>query len=112
MEKESEREGVRARIAQATITLKPAPEIQMCIAPACFDIYRTERSHRCTGGKNLNGFGGFRTENGSSQGQDLALTILCVPYSLDSGMIATRMCTRNMRSLISTPEVYLVWILI
>jgi len=27
----------------------------------------------------------FRTENGSSQGQNLALTVLSVPNSLDSG---------------------------
>ena len=31
----------------------------------------------------------FRTENGSSQGQSLALTGLCVPNSLDSGIDPT-----------------------
>ena len=35
------------------------------------------------GGNNLSG---FRTENGSSQGQNLAFTGLCVPRSLDSGI--------------------------
>ena len=34
---------------------------------------------------NFNGFKDFRTENGSSQGQNLALTGLFVPSSLDSG---------------------------
>jgi len=33
----------------------------------------------------LNGFNDFRTENGSSQDQNLALTVLFVPNSLDSG---------------------------
>ena len=102
---ESEREGVCARIAQAIITLKPAPETHTCIASS-FNIARKERLHRCTGGKHLNGFDGFRTENASSQGQDLALTVVCVPNSLDSGMIATRMCTRNRGSLILTPGVF------
>jgi len=37
------------------------------------------------GGNNLNGFEDFRTENGSSQGQNLALTGLFVPSSIDSG---------------------------
>jgi len=37
------------------------------------------------GGNTLNGFTDFRTENGSSQGQKLALTGLFVPSSLDSG---------------------------
>jgi len=36
------------------------------------------------GGNNLNGFKDIRTENGSRQGQNLALTGLCVPRSLDS----------------------------
>ena len=36
-------------------------------------------------GGNVNYFEDFRTENGSSQGQDLALTGLGVPFSLDSG---------------------------
>ena len=36
------------------------------------------------GGNNLEGFGNFRAENGSSQGQRLALTGLFVPSSLDS----------------------------
>ena len=30
-----------------------------------------------------NGFKDVRTENGSSQGQNLALTVLCVPHLLD-----------------------------
>jgi hypothetical protein len=34
---------------------------------------------------NLHGFTNFRTENGSSQRQNLALTVLHVPYTLDSG---------------------------
>jgi len=38
---------------------------------------------------NLNGFKVFRTENGSSQGQNLAMTGLCVLGSLDSGSLLT-----------------------
>ena len=34
---------------------------------------------------NLNEFKDLRTENGSSQGQNMALTGLCVSNSLDSG---------------------------
>jgi len=37
------------------------------------------------GENNLNGFKDFRTENCSSQGQNLALTGSFVPRSLDSG---------------------------
>jgi len=37
------------------------------------------------GGDNVNDFQDFRAENGSRQGQNLALAGLCVPYSLDSG---------------------------
>ena len=33
----------------------------------------------------MNGFGDFRTENGSSRGENLALTVVCVPSSIDSG---------------------------
>jgi len=40
------------------------------------------------GGNNLNGCQDFRTENGSGQGQNLALTGLFVPSSLDSGVPA------------------------
>ena len=40
-------------------------------------------------GNNLNGFKDFRSENGSSQGQNLALTDLGVPSSLDSGPLLT-----------------------
>jgi len=40
-------------------------------------------------GINLNGFKDFRTENGSSQGQDLALTGSFVPRTLDSGPLLT-----------------------
>jgi len=36
-------------------------------------------------GNNLNGFKDFRTENGSSQGQNLAFTGLFAPGSIDSG---------------------------
>ena len=32
-------------------------------------------------GDTLNGFKDIRTENGSNQGHDLALTVLCVPNS-------------------------------
>ena len=39
------------------------------------------------GGDNLNGVQDFRTENGSSQGQNLALTGLIVPSSLDSASL-------------------------
>ena len=38
------------------------------------------------GGNHLNYFTDFRTENGSIQGQNLALTGLFVPSSLDSGV--------------------------
>jgi len=38
------------------------------------------------GGNTLKGFKGFRTENGSSRGQNLAMTGLFVPSSLDSGL--------------------------
>ena len=34
----------------------------------------------------MNSFKDVRTENGSSQGRNLALTVLYVPYSLDSGV--------------------------
>ena len=34
-------------------------------------------------GNTLHGLRDFRTENGSRQGQKLALTVLCVPHSLD-----------------------------
>jgi len=37
------------------------------------------------GGTNLNSLKYFRTENSSSQGQNLAVTLLFVPSSLDSG---------------------------
>ena len=37
-------------------------------------------------GNNLNHFQDFRTENGSLQGLDVALTDLFIPSSLDSGM--------------------------
>ena len=36
-------------------------------------------------GNSLKGFEDFPLENGSSQGQNLALTVLSVPNSLDSG---------------------------
>jgi len=36
------------------------------------------------GGNNVTGFTGFRTENGPSQGQNLALNGECVPSLLDS----------------------------
>jgi hypothetical protein len=39
------------------------------------------------GGNNLNGFQEFRTENSSSQGRNLAMTVLCVPNSLEDGPI-------------------------
>ena len=39
------------------------------------------------GENNLNTFNDVRTENGSSQGQNLALTGLCGPSSLDSGLL-------------------------
>jgi len=38
-------------------------------------------------GINLNGFKDFRTDNGSSQGQNLALNGLFVPSSHDSGTV-------------------------
>jgi len=37
------------------------------------------------GGNDLNGFKDDRTENGSNQGLNLALTCLCIPSWLDSG---------------------------
>jgi len=39
------------------------------------------------GGNNLKGFKDFHTGNGSSRGQNLALTGAFVPSSLDSGLI-------------------------
>ena len=38
-------------------------------------------------GNNLNGLKDFRLENGSSQGQNVALTVSCVPDSLDCGLM-------------------------
>ena len=38
------------------------------------------------GGSNLNYLKDFRIQNGSNQGQNLALAGLCVPNSLDSGL--------------------------
>jgi len=43
-------------------------------------------------GNNLKGFKDFRGENGSSQGQSLALTVFYVPDSLDSRQGETRLC--------------------
>jgi hypothetical protein len=37
-------------------------------------------------GINLKDFQGFRSENGSSHGQILALTVLCVPSSLGNDL--------------------------
>jgi len=42
------------------------------------------------GGNNLNGFRDFRTENGSSQGRNLALTGVCVASWLASGPVKLR----------------------
>ena len=42
------------------------------------------------GRNQLQGSKHFRTENGSSQGQNLALTVLCVQNSLDSGRPSLR----------------------
>ena len=52
-------------------------------------------------GNHLNGFEDFRTENGSSQCQNLALTGLCVPNLLDSGPLLTY--STKARPLISEP---------
>jgi len=41
------------------------------------------------GGNSLNDFRDMRTENGSNQGRNLALTLLFVPNSLDSGWWVT-----------------------
>ena len=43
-----------------------------------FHRFRARRSRRA-GGNTLKGFNDFRTENGSNQGQSLALTVLFVP---------------------------------
>ena len=49
--------------------------------------------YRCrAGGNNLDGFKNFRTENGSSQGQNMALTGSFVPSSLDSGFRDQILC--------------------
>ena len=40
-------------------------------------------------GNSLNGFEDVRTENGPRQGQNLALTRLCVPSSLHNGPLLT-----------------------
>jgi len=50
------------------------------------------------GGSNSKGFQDFRTENGSRQGQILALAVLCVPCSLDSrgvGVLSVRERARS-----------------
>ena len=38
-------------------------------------------------GNNSKGFQDFRLKNGSSLGQNLALTVSCVPNALDSGLM-------------------------
>ena len=38
----------------------------------------------------MNDFTDFRSDNGSSQGQNLALSVLCVPYSLDSPVVGSQ----------------------
>jgi len=50
------------------------------------DRTRFSRAAAERGGNNLNAFEDFCTENGSSQGQNLASTGLFVPSSLDSGL--------------------------
>jgi len=49
--------------------------------PPC--LSRTNTLSLLPPGNNLTGVNDFRTENGSSQGQNLALTGLCVPSSFD-----------------------------
>ena len=44
----------------------------------------------CAGGNNLQGFKNFRTKNGSSQGQNLALTGSFVPNSLAGAEVRRR----------------------
>ena len=56
----------------------PPEEFDDLLSCLMFDIW---------GGNNSNGFQDFHTENGSRQGQNLALTGLCVPSWLDSGQL-------------------------
>ena len=39
---------------------------------------------------NMTGFKDFGLQNGSSQGQNRALTVLCVPNSLESGWVSNQ----------------------
>ena len=54
-----------------------------CSRHVAWDSHTKPASER--DGNNLNGVKDFRTENGSSQRQNLALTGLCVPRSLHRG---------------------------
>ena len=50
-----------------------------------FRILACNFSERGGGGNNLQNFEGFHLKNSSSKGQDMALTVLYVPSSLESG---------------------------
>ena len=58
--------------------------MQYRFSPVTF-LSETERYTVAERDENKNGFKDFRTEKGSRQGQNLALTGLCVPSLLDSG---------------------------
>jgi len=57
--------------------------------PASEPLHISPPSHPAAaerGGHNCNGFEDFHLKKGSSEGQNLALAVLCVPYSLDGGL--------------------------
>ena len=72
--------GNKSRAVRKMREVQPASE-RSSIAPvppvACFTVQQ--------GGDNFDGFNDFRTENSSTRGQNLSLTVICVPNSLDSG---------------------------
>jgi len=68
----------------------PSPE-NYCRGPASrLEVKCGRRTAVERGGNNLNVFNDFRTENGSSQGQNLALTGLFVPSSLTPHILPSR----------------------
>ena len=69
-----------------TVLYVPYMSYTCAMSQTSFEIYYTFASPAPERrGDNLKGFKGFHLKNGSSQGQDLALTVLYVPCSLDSG---------------------------
>ena len=60
----------------------------MCEVPLYGPLISLASGQR--GGNNLNGLKGFRSNHGSNQGQNLAMTGLFDPSSLDSGSVIAR----------------------